>query len=286
VVGGFRQPKPVTKEAKRVSTVFPKWTNKLPTLLLGGVLTTLALAIGGAWYFFTPKYWRVGYMPAQPAVSDQLRETLIQTARDNSQAVQIPGEQFPGFSHQVHAGKLGMDCRYCHSNIEESPEANIPSVSTCIGCHAEGHVGEQFARKDRTQFIREAYFKDEPIAWRRVHKVPDYVRNFPHHVHVAAGVSCYSCHGNIIEQPVVRHVESLSMGWCLECHRNPEPHLVPREKVYDLHWVRDQLATRGNSATQATDALATGSVGGAALLKQLEEKNYHALPQNCGACHY
>lgn len=244
-----------------MSTIFPKWTNKLPTVLLGGTLFGLASVIGLVWYYFTPKFWAVGYMPTQPA---------------------------SGFSHQIHAGKLGMDCRYCHSHVEESAEANIPPVSTCIGCHAEGHVAELYAKPDRVKFVRDAWAADESIPWRRVHKVPDYVRNFPHHVHVAAGVSCYSCHGNIMEQPVVHQVESLSMGWCLDCHRNPEPHLVPKDKVTDLYWVRNQFEStnRANTAQTGSGGLDTGTPGGAALLKALEEKNLHLLPQNCGACHY
>lgn len=269
-----------------MSTIFPKWTNNLPTLILGGVLCTLTGAIGGAWYYFTPKYWRVGYMPAQPHVSDALQAKLMATARSENRPASIPGENFPGFSHQIHAGKLAMDCRYCHTHVEVSAEANVPTASVCMGCHAEGHVNEQkYAKKERVQFIREAWEQDASIEWRRIHKVPDYVRNFPHNVHVNAGVSCYSCHGNIMEMPVVYHHEPLSMSWCLDCHRNPEPNLVPKDKVTDLYWVREQLKN-GNVATTGKDPLNVGSPGGAALLKALEEKQLHLLPQNCGACHY
>ncbi len=244
-----------------VSTIFPKWSNKLPTMLLGGVLCGLATVIGLVWYYFTPKFWSVGYMPVQPV---------------------------SGFSHQIHAGKLGMDCRYCHSHVEESAEANIPPVATCMGCHADGHVAELYAKKENVKFVSDAWNADASIPWRRVHKVPDYVRNFPHHIHVNAGVSCYSCHGNIMEQPVVHQVQSLSMGWCLECHRNPEPHLVPKDKVTDLAWVRNQFESTGflNTAQTGTGGLDASTPGGPALLKALEEKNLHLLPQNCGACHY
>lgn len=244
-----------------MSTLFPKWTNAIPTLLLGGVISTATLAVGGAWYFFTPKYWRVGYMPIQPE---------------------------SGFSHQIHAGKLGMDCRYCHSQIENAAEANIPTVSTCVGCHADGHVAQTYARAEKVQFVRTAWEQDASIPWRRIHKVPDYVRNFPHHVHLNAGVSCYSCHGNIMEQTVVHQVQSLSMSWCLDCHRNPTPHLVPKDKVTDLYWVREQLeGAGGNIARPASgDPLNKGSLGGQALLKGLQEKHLHLLPENCGACHY
>lgn len=231
-----------------MSTVFPKWTNSLPPILLGGAVGTLALVIGIVWYYFTPKYWEVGYMPEQPGA---------------------------GFSHLIHAGTLGMDCRYCHTHVDTSAEANIPPVSTCYGCHAEGRVSEDFVLAENVQFIRDAYEADEPIEWRRVHKLPDFVRNFPHHVHVQAGVSCYSCHGQITRMEVVHQVEPLSMAWCLDCHANPEPHLVPPGKVYDLYWVEQRLADREAQA-----------VHGAQLLKAIQDRPFHELPQNCGACHY
>jgi hypothetical protein len=233
-----------------LSTLFPKWTNGLPTLMAGGAVAGAVCAVGLAWYVFTPKYWRVGYMPTQSG---------------------------GGFNHQLHAAKLGMDCRYCHSHVEDSAEANIPSVQTCVGCHADGKLAvynSSDSHKAKTAFIREAYAKDEPIEWRRVHKVPDYVRNFPHHAHVAAGVSCFSCHGNIARMPVVFHAEPLSMSWCLDCHRNPAPHLVERDKVTDLFYVEDKLTKADNAGTQLRD--------GEKLLKERRLSG----PENCGACHY
>lgn len=231
-----------------MSTLFPRWTNSLPTMLAGGAVSTLAMAVGGFWYYATPKFWSVGYMPSQPG---------------------------GGFNHQIHVGQLGMDCRYCHTHVEESSEANIPSVSTCYGCHKSTGLAafnSSPAHKAKTEFIREAWAADEPIDWRRVHKVPDYVRNFPHSVHIAAGVSCYSCHGNIGRMPVVWQAESLSMSWCLDCHRNPEPHLVPKDKVTDLFWVEKQ---------RMNDPAAALSAG-----KKFYEERKLAAPENCGACHY
>ncbi|HVU64302.1 MAG TPA: cytochrome c3 family protein [Phycisphaerales bacterium] len=307
-----------------MSTIFPKWTNQLPTMLLGGALGTLALVVGGAWYYATPKFWRNGYMPAQPGISHMMEVRLETDALANNRAPEIPGQTYPGFSHQIHAGKLGLDCRYCHSQVENSAEANIPTVSTCIGCHADGHVNDElYARKRRVQFIRDAWEAgvryDEiaalkrdgkyeeadakaaeykrmglevveggaSIDWRRVHKLPDYVRNFPHNVHLNAGVSCYSCHGAIMEMPVVHEVKPLSMSWCLGCHADPAPNLVPKDKITDLNWVRDQIDGRGNQPHAAgADFLDAGSKGGVELLKQLEDRKLHLAPQNCGACHY
>lgn len=296
--------------------------NALPTVILGGVLSTLTLGVGAAWYYATPKFWRSGYMPSQPHLDDLAEMRLVKNAGANPP--QIPGQTYPGFSHQVHAGKLGLDCRYCHSHVEESPEANIPSVSTCVGCHADGHVNDElYAKKNRIQFIRDAWESgvryttietlkkegkfDEATAkskefaeaglsvvqggaslpWRRIHKVPDYVRNFPHNVHLNAGVSCYSCHGSIMEMPVVYQSQPLSMSWCLECHANPTPHLVPPNKVTDLYWVRDQLSANHNApVTSTTDPLGATTKGGQGLLEDLSKKQLHLLPQNCGACHY
>lgn len=234
-----------------MSTIFPKWTNGLPTMLAGGAVVGLSLTVGVVWYSFTNSYWDVGYQPKQPG---------------------------GGFNHQLHAGKLGMDCRYCHSNVEKSAEANIPTVSTCNGCHADGRLMKLATsplHKEKTQFIRDAYSKDEAIAWDRIHKLPDYVRNFPHQSHIAAGVSCLSCHGNIARMPVVWQHEPLSMGWCLECHRNPDPHLVDKSKVTRLFDVEDR---NGLVLLGKVDANAEGR-------KLYDERKIHA-PENCGACHY
>lgn len=235
-----------------MSVIFPKWMNKLPPMVAVGAVCGVLTAIGGFWYYATPKFWRVGYMPIQPG---------------------------GGFNHQLHAGKLGMDCRYCHSKIEESAEANIPPVHVCYGCHAENRLNQfQLAdHKEKTEFIRAAYQKDEPIAWQRVHKLPDYVRNFPHNVHIAAGVSCYSCHGQIMGMPVVFHAEPLSMSWCLDCHRavtdndRPERFLVPKDMVTKLIAVEARLTKPEEHAADA-----------AKLLENIKL----TPPENCGACHY
>lgn len=227
--------------------LFPKWFNAVPTLALLFVGGGATVTVAGVWYYFTPAYWEVGYMPEQPG---------------------------GGFNHQIHAGKLGIDCRYCHFNIEQSPEANIPNVSVCYGCHAENRLAPEYDPAiEKIGFVREAWAEDMPIEWRRVHKLPDYVRNFPHHVHVKAGVSCYSCHGQIVGMPEVYQAESLSMGWCLECHRAPEDHLVPPERVTNLTWVEEELEARAEGASSVN-------------VDELIESLRRAPPENCGACHH
>lgn len=213
-------------------------------MMAAGFVCSATLVVGAAWYYFTPKYWAVGYMPTQPD---------------------------GGFNHQIHAGRLGLDCRYCHTKVEESSEANIPNVATCYGCHAEDRlkVYNDEKHKQKTEFIRLAYAADEAPLWRRVHKVPDYVRNFPHNTHLNAGISCISCHGNIARMPVVYQHEPLSMSWCLDCHRNPEEHLVPKDKITRLFEV--EAMTPEQKLTQGA--------------KFYEERRL-AAPENCGACHY
>ncbi len=226
--------------------LFPKWLNALPTLgaLAGGGGVT-AVVVGG-WYWATPDFWEVGYMPTQP-------------------------EQ--GFSHQIHAGQLGMDCRYCHTHVEESSHSNVPTVSTCVGCHGENKLAGW--DQHRVGWLREAYATNESIEWRKVHKLPDYV-HFPHHAHVAAGVSCYSCHGQIAGMPVVHQVESLSMGWCLDCHRNAEKNLVPPEQVTNLAWVEHEWFS------QPVSERAHEGLSPAELVESLRRDP----PQHCAACHY
>jgi len=235
-----------------VSVIFPKWTNKLPTILGIGAVVGLTSVVCGFYYYATPKFFKVGYMPTQPG---------------------------GGFNHQIHAGKLGMDCRYCHTKVEKSYEANIPNVATCYGCHKEGSLAlfnESDVHKAKTQFIRDAYNADASVEWRRVHKLPDYVHNFPHQAHLAAGVSCYSCHGMIPSMPEVYHVQPLSMGWCLDCHRDPGPALLEpenKDKLTRLPWVKDHLdeRARNKSAKTAEEVATTQNI---------------KPPQNCGACHY
>lgn len=234
-----------------MSAIFPKWTNHLPTIaaIVGGAGFTSIVA--AFWYYATPKFYDVGYMPDQPG---------------------------GGFNHQIHAGKLGMDCRYCHTKVETSPEANIPNVATCYGCHADNRLAllaESDVHKTKTQFVRDAHATDASIEWRRIHKLPDYVRNFPHNAHVRAGVSCFSCHGRIDTYPVVFQAQPLSMSWCLDCHRAPADALVDPKKVTDLHWVEGELSKRVKTEP-------VSSLDGVHILGSLEINP----PQNCGACHY
>ncbi len=139
-----------------------------------------------AWWFYTPgdTVDDVGYAPTQP----------------------IP------FSHKLHAGDKQIPCQYCHSSARRSSSAGIPSTNTCMGCHRN-----VVSDRPNIQKITEAYMKNEPIEWVKVHDLPDYVR-FPHKRHVAAGLACQDCHGKVESMDVVEQVAPLQMGWCISCH--------------------------------------------------------------------
>jgi len=185
-----------------MSAIFPKWTNRLPVMIITGVFLVGSAVTAGVWYYFTPKYTRVGYQPIQPVA----------------------------FSHATHAGQLGIDCRYCHTGVEKSWFSNIPASSTCMNCH------NQVLKDDpRLELVRESAASGRPIAWVQIHKLPDFVY-FNHSVHVNRGISCVECHGRIDEMDEVYHAKPLSMAFCLECHRDPAAKLRPLGKITDLGW--------------------------------------------------
>ena len=221
-----------------MSAIFPKWTNWLPLGLLAVAGVAGGLVTVGVAYYATPKYTRAGYQPIQP----------------------VP------FSHAVHAGQMGMDCRYCHSTVDKSWFSNIPSASTCMNCH------NQVLKDDpRLAPVRESVATGKPIAWVQVHKVPDYVY-FNHSVHVARGFSCVECHGRIDQMDEVFHAKSLSMSFCLDCHRNPAGQIRPTDKVTDLGWTW---------STNGVEAAHLQTVEGKKLVEHMRVESL----QSCSACH-
>jgi nitrate/TMAO reductase-like tetraheme cytochrome c subunit len=190
--------------------IFPKGTNE--TVLKAGAALAIigGLATMAVWYYFTPKYSRVGYEPVQPV----------------------------HFQHDIHVGQLGLDCRYCHSYVEVSGHSNIPTTQTCMNCHRDIQKNNPKLQPDR-----DSWATGQPIAWVKVHNVPDYAY-FNHSAHVNRGVSCVSCHGKVNEMNVVYQDQSQSMGWCLQCHRNPENAVRPmaadkagdQSPIFNLDW--------------------------------------------------
>lgn len=134
------------------------------------------------------------------------------------------------FSHDHHVAAIGIDCRYCHTSVEESSSAGMPPTATCMNCHKQ-----IWADSPMLEPVRESYRTGVPIQWNRVYDLPDFVY-FDHSIHVRKGIGCASCHGRIDRMPLTWQAESLQMEWCIACHRNPEQHIRPREHVFDLAW--------------------------------------------------
>ena len=134
------------------------------------------------------------------------------------------------FSHKHHVGDDGIDCRYCHSSVETSASAGMPSTNTCMSCHKQIWSDSPYLEP-----VRASFRDGKPIEWIRVHDLPDYVF-FNHSIHVNKGVGCSTCHGRIDEMPILFQAATLQMEWCLECHRAPEKFVRPKERVFDMTW--------------------------------------------------
>jgi hypothetical protein len=144
--------------------------------------------------------------------------------------VEVAKEQPVPFSHKHHVTGVGIDCRYCHTSVEESAFANIPPVETCMTCHSQ-----IWTESPLLEPIRESYRTGKSIEWVRIHDLPDFVY-FNHSVHVAKGVGCQTCHGQVDQMPLMWKVNTLNMEWCLECHRAPEKFVRPKEEVFNMAW--------------------------------------------------
>ena len=212
--------------------IFSRKANLLPHLSLAGALFGGVFAIFAVWYYFSPEYTDVGYAPEQP----------------------VP------YSHRLHAGELGVNCQYCHNWVEVADHSNLPPTQTCMNCHSQ-------VRTESLKLlpVRESFETGEAVPWVKVHHLPDYA-HFSHSVHVNNGVGCETCHGRIDQMEVVRQVEPLSMGWCLECHRQPELYLRPNEEVTTMGYVQPADFVERNLER--------------VRLEHIEP------PTNCSACHY
>jgi len=185
-----------------MSDIFPVWTNRLPVQVLAGAILVGSGVIAGGWYYFTPKYTRVGYQPIQPTA----------------------------FSHAVHVDQIGMDCVYCHEGVKKSWYAGLTSAASCMNCH-----NQVLPNDPRLAQVRESAKGGKAIPWIQIHKVPDYVY-FSHAAHVNRGVGCLECHGQINLADETYHAQPLSMAFCLDCHRDPAPKLRPIERITDMNW--------------------------------------------------
>jgi len=140
----------------------------------------------------------------------------------------IERQQPVQFSHKHHVGDDGIDCRYCHTSVENSNSAGMPPTKTCMNCHSQ-----IWSESPYLEIVRASYRDNKPIEWTRVHDLPDFVY-FNHSIHINKGIGCASCHGRVDQMAAVYQASSLQMEWCLECHREPERFIRPKDKVFDM----------------------------------------------------
>ena len=186
-----------------MAQIFPKALNPIAKMivlglpLLGGVT-----GITGAAFYRSSYATGVGETPPQPVA----------------------------FSHAHHVGQLGIDCRYCHTSVEDSHFAGIPPTKTCMNCHAQIWVGSEMLAP-----VRDSYRSGRSIPWTRVHRLGDFCF-FNHSIHVAKGIGCVTCHGRVDKMPLMYQEASLLMEWCLDCHRDPVKNLRPPDQVFNMEW--------------------------------------------------
>jgi hypothetical protein len=218
-----------------MSQVFHRSTNTLARFSIFGLVFLLG---GGLWLI--------------AAIS---RSSYI-TETDVVRAQPVP------FSHEHHVGGLGIDCRYCHTSVEVSSFAGLPSTATCMNCHSQIWSGSDVLKP-----VRDSYQSGVPIRWTRVHNLPDFVY-FDHSIHVNKGVGCATCHGRVDRMPLMWQDQTLQMEWCLDCHRGPEQFLRPREQIFNMDWRPE------------TDQRSLG-------LRLIKQYNIQSAPvlTSCSTCH-
>lgn len=186
-----------------MAQLFPSYANVLARLsILGVVVLVTVIAVVA-----TLLYW-------SPVVTQ----------------VEVAKEQIIPFSHQRHVQGNGIDCRYCHTSVEDSSFAGIPPTETCMTCHSQ-----VLADAPMLEPVRDSWKTGDPLQWVRVSDLPDFVY-FNHSIHVNKGIGCSTCHGRVDEMPLTWKVESFRMSWCLSCHENPGKHLRPLDEVFNMEW--------------------------------------------------
>ncbi len=186
-----------------MAQIFNKSANNIAKI---SMVMVVVLA-GGAFYFYT-----------------QISRSSYLTGRylEKQQPVQ--------FSHKHHVGDDGIDCRYCHQTVETTASAGMPPTQTCMNCHSQ-----LWADSPYLEPVRASYRDNKPIEWQRVHDLPEYAY-FNHSIHIAKGVGCSTCHGQIDNMPAVYQENTLQMEWCINCHKNPEPFIRPKSEIYNMQW--------------------------------------------------
>jgi hypothetical protein len=186
-----------------MAQIFGKGATSLARTLIIGIIASVFML------------WGVGYaIYRSPYTTDQ----------------DVPRVQEVPFSHQHHVSGLGLDCRYCHTSVEESSFAGIPSTETCMTCHSRVWADEPVLAP-----VRQSLASGQPLKWNRVNQLPDFVY-FNHGIHVQKGVGCSECHGRVDQMPLTWKAHSLYMRWCLDCHEAPEKRLRPKKEIFNMAW--------------------------------------------------
>jgi hypothetical protein len=184
------------------------------------------------------------------------------------------------FSHEHHVRGLGLDCRYCHTSVESSHFAGIPATKTCMTCHSQIWTNAALLEP-----VRESWRTNRPIQWTRVHNLPEFVY-FNHSIHIAKGIGCSTCHGQVDRMPIMWQNGSLQMEWCLDCHRNPEQNIRPRQQIYNMDYdpatdpnLAQELGVKPGDAERYRSQAALGA-------KLVEDYHVHKEQlTNCSVCH-
>lgn len=212
----------------------PRSTTVFRVALVLVVILVISTAYATLQYYRSPYWTGVGYRSRQPVL----------------------------FSHRHHAGELHIDCRYCHATAETGAFAGMPSTHTCLTCHSQ-----LFTDTPMLKPVIASAATDQPLRWTRVNVLPDHVY-FDHSIHVAKGVGCTTCHGEVGSMPLTSAGERLTMRWCLDCHRNPAPNLRPEAEIFAPTWAPPRDAAER----------------GQALMAQYHVRTEHLT--NCSTCHH
>ncbi len=187
--------------------------------------------------------------------------------------VNQPKDQPVPFSHRHHAGELGIDCRYCHTSVEDSSFAGLPPTQTCMTCHSQ-----IWTNAGMLEAVRASYRSGKSLGWIRVNALPDFVY-FNHSIHIHKGIGCTTCHGPIAEMPLTWKANTLQMSWCLGCHRAPENYIRPRgAPVFDPRY---EPPSEFHPVVAEGKEYTNQQVMGSALMKAYQVQSL----TNCSTCH-
>jgi len=238
----------------------------MPNVFHPAMNTISRVSIFGAVFFLAGAVWLAWILVRTPYVTE----------------AGVIREQPVPFSHQHHVSDIGIDCRYCHTSVEESAYAGIPSTSVCMNCHS-------YLFKDQPVLepVRESYRSRKPLRWRRVHDLGDFAY-FHHSIHVHKGIACVTCHGQVDEMPLMYRKHSLQMEWCLQCHWNPQQHVRPREFVFRTESLEELSETDDfrEYLVENFPELDPAAPDLGALQRKLAEAYGIQSQTNCSNCHW